>query len=91
MNKNLKYIYIVICFLKYQRMEDEDDNVYDEYEEQTNDFEVLKNTNEKNLISLSSYSLNKEQVPTQMETLKYYVASIFNMPSSLRWLWYDFF
>ena len=77
--------------LKYQRMEDEDDNVYDEYEEQTNDFEVLKNTNEKNLISLSSYSLNKEQVPTQMETLKYYVASIFNMPSSLRWLWYDFF
>jgi hypothetical protein len=69
--------------LKYERMEED---VYDDYEEPT-DFQVLKNTNEKNLISLSSNSLNKEQVPTQMETLKYYVSSIFNMPSSLRWLW----
>jgi hypothetical protein len=69
--------------IQYERMEED---VYDDYEE-SNDFVALKTTNEKNLISLSSYSLNKEQVPTQMETLKYYVASIFNMPSSLRWLW----
>jgi hypothetical protein len=55
--------------------------------------QLSKAFSNNNIISQSSYSLSKQDqsMPSQIETLKYYVSSIINMPRSLRWLWYAFF